>query len=137
MNPLDPQGDLLQSGPNMKSSIQLEQLQAQCDFLRSLLGVMLIALIFLSFGVLLFIGRQMSAVRAQLEASGPDARLMIAEFQKQSEPLVRKFVGSLQVYAATHRDFDPTLEKYRTPLYHYFTTTTSMPPVSVPKTVPK
>ncbi len=137
MNPSDLQGDLLQSGPTMKPPIQLEQLQAQCGFLRTLLGIMLIALILLSFGVLLVIGKQMSAVRAQLDTAAPDARLMIAEFQKQSEPLVRNFVGSLQTYAVTHRDFNQTLEKYRNPLYRYFTSATSMPPASVPKTAPK
>ena len=137
MNPSESQGDLLQGTPTAKPSNPLAPLQAQCDFLRSLLVVTLIALILLSFGVILFIGRQMVAVRAQLDASGPETRQMIAEFKKHGEPLLRSFVGSLQLYASTNRDFDQTLEKYRTPLYRYFAKTTPATPPPVPKTAPK
>ena len=143
MNPSDLQDDLLQHNPIASSPSPLEELQAQYQSLRSLLVAMLIALILLSLGVILFIGKQMFTVSAQLEIESPESRIRLADFKSKSEPLVRNFVGSLQVFATTNRDFQPILERYRTALFPYFAAPASAapspqaPPAPAPPTTPK
>lgn len=123
MNPSDLPGDPIQTQPADLSSTALQKLQAQYESLRSLLMAMLVALVLLSFGVILFIGKQMTTVRAQLAAARPEAKTLMGEFKNKSEPLMRSFVGSLQMFATTNRDFQPILEKYRPALFPYFTGT--------------
>ncbi len=141
MDPSDLQGDLLQPRPEPAARPGLEQLQAQYQSLRSTLVAMLIALVLLSFGVILFIGKQMTTVHARLDAFRPEAYPLTSDFQKRYEPLMRNFLSSLQWFAVTNRDYQPILDKYRTALYPYFPPVSpapaAVPPAPVQKPAPK
>jgi hypothetical protein len=96
-------------------------LEEQVRSLRAWFRVTLVALLGLSAGVNLFFFRQVSLVRRELEA----ARAVVQEYQKVKEPLMNTFVGNLQVYASTHPDFVPVLDKYQIPVG------TALPPATV------
>ena len=67
----------------------------------------------------LFIGWQMRLARLQLPSQRDAVIRQAMEFQKRDEPVVRKFVGRLQEFARTNRDFQPVLDQYRLPLGVY------------------
>ncbi len=81
------------------------------DQLRTLHGLVvaaLVALLLLSFAFFVFLFRQISFVRKELDA----ANAIVQEYQTKREPLITNFVASLQSYARTHPDFTPILERY-------------------------
>jgi hypothetical protein len=139
MNPSEIQGDLLQPPAASVTASPLEELQAQHQSLQTMFVIALISLIFLSFGIIIFIGKQMTNVRAQLEVARPEAANTVTDFKKGGDPLIRNFVFNLQIFASTNRDLVPTLDRYRQVLYPYFSpvvpafvnmsTGTSPPPI--------
>lgn len=111
MTPSENQADLLQGRTPSGSTTAVDALQAQVHSLRTLFSYTLIALIFLAFGVNIFIWRQMSLVRRQLDENSR----IVAEYHRVTEPRVRELLGKLEVFAAANRDFQPILSKYVTP----------------------
>ena len=97
----------------MDTEIELRRLQSL--FLWAVGGLLLFTL-----AANLFIGQQMRLVRRQLPGQRDAVIRNAMEFQKRDEPLVRKFVGTLQEFARTNRDFQPVLEQYRSALEPYF-----------------
>jgi hypothetical protein len=142
MDATDPQGELIPAPAPTPPTV--DELRAEQDFLyqqyqalRTLLLATLTALIVLALGVSLFIGKQMRLVRHQLEEQRPLVGKLAADYQKNSEPLIRNFVRQLQGFAAVHRDFQPVLEKYRNGLFHYFVASVPSQPAPVaPAPVP-
>jgi len=99
----------------------VEDLQRRYESLQNLFHAALVALIILSLGVSLFILKQMRLLRAQLVEQRPAVSRLIADYQKNSEPLIRKFTSEMDRFAVSNRDFQPILEKYRPVLRDYLT----------------
>lgn len=129
MNPSD-QSDL----PQPKPSASITDLQQENQALRMLFEFTLVALIILSLSITLFMFKQMRMVRAQLTEQRPFVSRLLTDYQKNSEPLIRKFAGAMERFATTNRDFQPILERYRPVLKGYLAA--SLPGSAVPTTVP-
>lgn len=111
MPPVENQADLPTS-PSPGGSVTAEDaLQAQVHSLRALFSCTLVTLIILSFGVNVFIWRQMSLTRQQLDENSR----IVAEYRRVTEPRIRDLLGRLEVFAAANRDFQPILAKYIPP----------------------
>ena len=108
----------------------IEDLQRQYENLQNLFHAALVALIILSLGISLFILKQMRTLRAQLIEQRPAVSRLMADYQKTSEPLIRKFTSAIDRFAVTNRDFQPILEKYRPVLRDYLTTSVPQPPAT-------
>ena len=136
MDSTDHQGELIPAPaptPPTVEELRDEQeiLYGQYQTLHTLLLATLTALIVMALGVSLFIGKQTRIVRNQLEEQRPLVGRMAADYQKNSDPLIRNFVRQLQGFTAVHRDFQPILEKYRNGLFHYFAANVSGQPAPV------
>src|SRR5438046_2909020 len=127
------QGDLLQPRTAIDSTLAIEQLRSQHQQLQSLFVVSLSALLVLGLVCCLFMFKQWRMVRAQVEDQRPTVQKMWSDYTNSSEKLVRNFVGSLQSFAAQHRDFQPILDRYREPLRSYFVPSVPGPPSNTPK----
>jgi hypothetical protein len=77
--------------------------------LRSLLNVLLVAVICLALGGAITISRQLSAMNGQLA----ETRRLVDDYQTNTYPKISNFAYTLNLYAKTNRDFLPILEKYR------------------------
>lgn len=108
MIPPETQSDLPQSHTAGGTEAVAEVLQAQVNSLRTLLTCTWLALIILSLGVNIFIWRQMSLVRQQLDESSR----VVADYHRVTEPRIRELLGKLEVFAAANRDFQPIFSKY-------------------------
>lgn len=83
-------------------------LEQQVHSLQALFVAMLMALLLLSAGVNIFLFRQVSMVRKDLEAS----QRIVDEYEATKKQLINTFVTRLQGYAQSHPDFQPILHKY-------------------------
>jgi hypothetical protein len=68
----------------------------------------LVALVLLSAAFFVFLFRQVSMVRKDLDA----ANAIVKEYQTKRESLITNFVAGVQSFARTHPDFTPILERY-------------------------
>ena len=80
-------------------------LAAEVRGLKSLLYIALLALIVLGAAVDFYLGKQMRIVQRQFYTQQKST--------EDAERLVRKFVAAMEAFAATNKDFQPILEKYR------------------------
>lgn len=108
MIPPETQSDLPQSHTAGGTEAVAEVLQAQVSSLRTLLICTWLALIILSLGVNIFIWRQMSLVRQQLDENSR----IVADYHRVTEPRIRELLGKLEIFAAANRDFQPIFSKY-------------------------
>jgi len=113
------QPELLQPRPRALRTITIQELEQQCQDLRTLLTATFVALLVLSLSVNLFLAKQMRLVRAKLSESRPVVQRMEAEFNRK-EPNMKNFLNALQTFAAGNRDFRPVLDRYRASLPQYF-----------------
>jgi len=90
--------------PNISGKSDTD-LAAEVRGLRSLLYVALLALIVLGAAVDFYLGKQMRIVQRQFYTQQRST--------EEAERLVRKFVAAMEGFAATNKDFQPILEKYR------------------------
>jgi len=127
MNPSD-QPALPHSGPQSLSPASIAELREENQTLRILFEFTLVALILFSLSITLFMFKQMRMVRTQLTEQRPFVSRLITDYQKNSEPLIRKFTGAMERFAVTNRDFQPILEKYRPVLRAYLTSPVPQPP---------
>lgn len=127
MNSPESESEAVQpSRPASPTPATVEELQRQCESLQNLFHLALVALIVFSLGVSLFVLKQMRLLRAQLVEQRPVVSRLMADYQKTSEPLIRKFTSAIDGFAVSNRDFQPILEKYRPVLKDYLTA--SLPP---------
>lgn len=90
----------------------LGQLQSECDSLRNLLTLSLVLIIVVSGSLSLFLWRQVSVTRQELEEYRPQVAMMLNRYQKQMGPATENFIRKLLEYSKTHPDFTPTLTKF-------------------------
>jgi len=104
--------------PTSLPTITVQELDQQCQDLRTLLAATVVALLVLALSVNLFLGKQMRLVRAKVSESRPAIHRLQAQFQEK-EPNMKSFIVALQSFAVAHRDFQPVLDKYRYDLPQY------------------
>ncbi len=98
--------------------VTVEEVSQQCQDLRTLLNAAFVALLVLSMAVNLFLAKQMRQVRNRVAESRPVVVRMKTEFDRK-EPNMKNFVNALVGYAATDREFQPVLARYREVLPQY------------------
>ena len=111
----------LRERPTHFSRVTVEEVFQHCQDLRTLLNATFVALLVLSLSVNLFLAKQMRQIRARVTEARPVVLRMQAEFQKK-EPNMRNFVNALVGYAATDREFQMVLARYREALPQYLGT---------------
>jgi hypothetical protein len=116
--PPEQQPDLLAQRPREFPTITIQEVDQQCQDLRTLLMATFVALLVLSLSLNLFLAKQMKQVRNKVSESRKVVQRMQAEFQKK-EPNMKSFINALQSFAAANRDFQPVLEKYKYALPQY------------------
>ena len=124
MDPNEPQPeqqDLLNPRPLPALPASIEELQQQCQDLRTLFHAALVGLIALCLAADLVFGKQMLLVRRQIEDQRPTFTRAESDFRRNRDPEIRRFMDDLHRYAATHPDFRATvLDRYRVALAQYF-----------------
>jgi hypothetical protein len=140
MDSSDPQGELLPAQPALeapdaesyrklraffereaiRSAEEIGRLKRQFHVLRTLVMGTLIGALVLSTGVGIFCFKQLRQVRNQLADARANLGRASNEFRKVREPALRSFLGSLQAFAQSHRDFQPVLDRYKPILYEYY-----------------
>lgn len=97
------------------------ELQQQSQDLKRLFNATFVALIALALGVNLFMAKVVRVVTRDLQANRPVWLEEIEQFRKRDEPEIRKFMAELQLYAASHRDFQTNiLDRYRAAMPQYY-----------------
>jgi hypothetical protein len=101
----------------------------EVQVLRNLFVGTLAALLLVSGSFMLFMYVQMGMVRGQLAEQRPAVLKAVQDYKQISVPLIQKFSGKIQAYAATHPDFRPIWQKYE-PSLSDVTSNPSVTPVS-------
>lgn len=109
MNDTDEQPMLIPQSP-AETAPDHSELENDLISLRAIVFRIVIGLLLLTTGVNLFIWRQTRIVRTQLA----DQQRQIDEYQK-ADPAIRDLIRRLQVFAASHPDFQPIMARYATP----------------------
>jgi hypothetical protein len=128
--PQPSQPELTAQRPTVFVPVTVQEVEQQCQDLRTLLSATLVALLVLSVSVNLFLAKQMRQVRQKVSESRQVVARMQGEFRKK-EPRMKDFVIALQSFALANRDFQPILDRYRAALPQYLTA-----PVGLPATPP-
>ena len=132
MNSPESESEVVRPSQPASAPATVEDLQRRYESLQTLFHAALVALIILSLGVSLFILKQMRLLSAQLTEQRPMVSRLMADYQKTSEPLIRRFTSALDRFAVSNRDFQPILEKYRPVLKDYFTSAPASPSPTAP-----
>ncbi|SRR6266446_2139511 len=90
----------------------LTELQEQYENLKSLVVSILLLVVVLSLTANIYLLRQVRHASADLSAIPPQARQMIADYNRVNAPAVRDFLNKITEYGRTHPDFVPILTKY-------------------------
>ncbi len=86
-------------------------LTSEVAALRNQVYVLLVALIVVSGTLTVYLYRQASMARKDIEAIEPQAEQIIKAYN-QNQGLMVNFVNQLVAYGQTHPDFVPVLKKY-------------------------
>ena len=98
-------------GPYRQEPPSLESLQRAYQSLRTLLDILTVALVILNGSLNIFLLRQVSMVRNEIE----ERSKFIVDYERSNVPIMNDFVLKLQVFAKTNPDFAPILAKYWRP----------------------
>ena len=86
--------------------------QVQLDAMRHLIVSVLILVVVVSGTLTIYLLRQWRTVSKELAVVRPQATQMIADYQKNSVPLMSDFLKKVTDYGRTHPDYMPVLAKY-------------------------
>ena len=101
----------LPANPASSQTAALESLQQACQSLRTLIDTVLVILLVLTWSVNIFLLKQLSLVRNEVE----ERQRFIAEYEKNTVPLMGEFLTRLQGFTKTNPDFTNILHKYWMP----------------------
>ncbi|MEW6303765.1 MAG: hypothetical protein AB1705_09855 [Verrucomicrobiota bacterium] len=88
------------------------QLQRSFRALQRLIQAVLVALILMCGSLSVYLFRQVSTMRKQVEANRPLINQTVADYNSNYLPQVQQFLGRLQAFARTNADFAPILSRY-------------------------
>jgi len=97
--------------PYRQEPPSLESLQRAYQSLRTLLDILTVALVILSGSLNIFLLRQVSMVRNEIE----ERQKFIVDYERNNVPIMNDFVLKLQSFVRTNPDFAPILAKYWRP----------------------
>ena len=86
-------------------------LNSEVSALRNQVYVLLVALIVISGTLTVYLYRQASIARKDIEAVQPQAEQLIKAFN-QNQAVLAAFINQLVAYGQTHPEFVPVLAKY-------------------------
>ena len=86
-------------------------LNSEIAALRTQVFTLLVALIIVSGTLTVYLYRQASSLRKDIDAIAPQAQQIITAFNK-NQTLMVNFVNALVAYGQTHPEFRPVLLKY-------------------------
>jgi hypothetical protein len=125
--------------PTSLPTITVAELDQQCQDLRTLLTATLVALLVLAVSLNGFLFKQMRQAREKVIETRPAIQRLQTQY-REKEQNMKNFIVALQTFAATHRDFQPVLDKYRYDLPQFLappaTAGTAPPGIKVPSTTP-
>lgn len=108
--------------PMAGEPLAILELQQQTQDLKRLFNATFVALIALALGVNLFMWKETRIVCRDLDLKRPVWMRECDNFRKLDEPEIRKFMADLNLYAASHREYQTNiLERYRAFMPQYFT----------------
>jgi len=110
-----------------------DDVKQQCAALQRQVTTLLLALVVVSGTLSVFLWRQASYARADLEAVKQPAAQVIQAFNKQDKANFDNFVARLADYGRTHADFVPILNKYKITVPSVPITTSAPPATLTPK----
>jgi len=84
---------------------------SEISALRNQVFILLVALIVVSGTLTVFLYRQASLTRKEIDALKPQANQIMMAFN-QNQNMINGFVNQLVAYGQTHPDFVPVLAKY-------------------------
>jgi hypothetical protein len=94
---------------------ELNELQAQCAWLRKQILTILVLVIIVSGTLNIFLLRQWRYVAADNKVAKEQAGPLINDYQKNVEPRLNEFIDRIEAYGKTHPDFKPIMTKYGLP----------------------
>lgn len=115
---------------------EAHDLESQFQGLKQLFYIAVFALIVMSVGINIYLGKQMRLARAQLMEQRQTVGRVTDDFHNGSEPLIRDFAGAMQAFASTNKDFAPIFEKYRTVFAKYLAGAPAAAPSNPPTPAP-
>ena len=101
----------LPATPSSSQTPAPESLQQAYQSLRALIDTVLVILLVLTWSVNIFLLKQLSLVRNEVE----ERQRFIADYEKNTVPLMGEFLTRLQGFAKTNLDFTNILHKYWMP----------------------
>jgi hypothetical protein len=90
-----------------------EELQQQCAALQRQITTLLLAVFVISGTLTVFLWRQASLAKKDLQVLKEPAAQIIQTF-KQEKPITEDFFARLNEFSKSHPDFAPVLAKYKT-----------------------
>ena len=112
--------EALKERPTTLPGITVEELEQGYQDLRTMLHATLVALVVLTLGVTLVLGKQMRTIRYEVVDKRRLVQRVDQEF-KIKEARMKAFISMLQAYTLTNQDFQPILNRYRLVVPQYFT----------------
>ncbi|MHB8521504.1 MAG: hypothetical protein ACYDH9_12205 [Limisphaerales bacterium] len=98
--------------PAAAGELSLSALNQAYRTLRVQFLAVLLTLVILCGSLNIYLLRQVSLVRRDLEANRPVVEKIVAEYVRSGEPTIKDFLNKLEVFSKTHPDFRPILAKY-------------------------
>jgi hypothetical protein len=96
----------------VESSPDLEALRREYQSLRVLFQAVVVTMIVFTGSLTIFLWRQTSLLRRQVQASRPMVNQLANDYQKIGGPMVKSFLSELHGFSKTNPDFTPILTKY-------------------------
>jgi hypothetical protein len=97
---------------DLPAQIQGEPSPAQYDSLRQLVVSILVLLMVVSGTLNVFLLRQSSTSRQELEAIRPQVDAMVSQYQRSVGPAMDEFERKLVEFGRSHADFVPLLSRH-------------------------
>jgi hypothetical protein len=101
----------LPTNPSAGQTAALDSLQQAYQSLRTLIHTVLVILLVLTWSVNIFLLKQLSLVRNEVD----ERQRFVAEYEKNTVPLMSEFLIRLQGFTKTNPDFTNILHKYWMP----------------------
>ena len=99
------------ANPSSDPTAALAALQQAYQSLRTLIHTVLVILLVLTWSVNIFLLKQLSLVRNEVD----ERQRFVAEYEKNTVPLMSEFLIRLQGFTKTNPDFTNILHKYWMP----------------------
>lgn len=98
--------------PAAAGELSLAALTQAYRTLRAQVLAVVLTVVILCGSLNIYLLRQVSLVRRDLEANRPVVEKIVAEYVRSGEPTIKDFLNKLEVFSKAHPDFRPILARY-------------------------